>query len=86
MRLRNAIKARVLAIVTCLALTFSTLAVADEQEDLAKESQNPIGSILSTTILKVDGTSHRHRPSRRTGRWTVTIVGPFPLGAGSVVW
>jgi hypothetical protein len=47
MRLRNAIKARVLAIVTCLVLTVSPFALADEQEDLAKESQNPIGNMIS---------------------------------------
>ena len=47
MRLGNAIKARVLAIVTCLVLTISTLAVANELEDLAKESQNPIGNLIS---------------------------------------
>ena len=43
-------------------------------------------SILSTTILKVDGTSHRPRLSQPTGRRTVTIAGPFPSGAGSAVW
>ena len=47
MRLRNAIKARVLAIVTCLVLNVAPFAVADDQEDLAKESQNPIGNIIS---------------------------------------
>ena len=47
MRLRNAIKARILAIVTCLVLTVAPFAVADDQEDLAKESQNPIGNIIS---------------------------------------
>jgi hypothetical protein len=47
MRLRNAIKARVLAIFTCLVLTVSPFALADDQEDLAKESQNPIGNIIS---------------------------------------
>ena len=47
MRLRNAIKARILAIVTCLVLNVAPFAVADDQEDLAKESQNPIGNIIS---------------------------------------
>ncbi len=47
MRPRNATKARIVVIVICLVLTFSTFAVADDQEDLAKESQNPIGNIIS---------------------------------------
>ena len=45
MKLRNAIKARVLAIVTCLVLTVSPFALAGEQEDLAKESQNPNSNV-----------------------------------------
>jgi len=44
---QNTIKVRVLAIVTCLVLTISPFAAANEQEDLAKESQNPIGNIIS---------------------------------------
>ena len=47
MRSRNAIKPRVLAIVTCLVLTISPFAAADDQEGLAKDSQNPIGDIIS---------------------------------------
>jgi len=47
MRSQNVIKARIVVIVTCLVLTISTLAGADDQEDLAKESQNPIGNIIS---------------------------------------
>jgi hypothetical protein len=47
MRLRNAIKARVLAIVTCLVLNVSPFAAADDQEGLGKDSQNPIGDIIS---------------------------------------
>ena len=33
--------------VICIVLTFAKIAIADEQEDLAKESQNPIGNIIS---------------------------------------
>ena len=47
MRPRNTIKVRVLIIAICLVLTTSPFAAADEQEDLAKESQNPIGNIIS---------------------------------------
>ena len=37
----------IMAMVTCIILTLATIAIADEQEDLAKESQNPIGNIIS---------------------------------------
>ena len=37
----------IMAMVTCIVLTFAKIAIADEQEDLAKESQNPIGNIIS---------------------------------------
>ena len=47
MRPQNAIRARIIIIITCLVLTFSTFAVADDKEGLAKESQNPIGNIIS---------------------------------------
>ncbi len=47
MRPWNTIKVRVLIIAICLVLTTSPFAAADEQEDLAKESQNPIGNIIS---------------------------------------
>jgi putative salt-induced outer membrane protein YdiY len=47
MRPLNAIKARIVVIVACLALIISTFATADDQQDLAKESQNPIGNIIS---------------------------------------
>lgn len=47
MKSRNAIKARSVVIVTCLVLAILTSAGADAQEDLAKESQNPIGNIIS---------------------------------------
>jgi Putative MetA-pathway of phenol degradation len=43
----NTIKVKIVVIVTCLILSISTFAKADEQEDLAKESQNPIGNIIS---------------------------------------
>jgi hypothetical protein len=36
-----------MAMVTCIVLTLAPIAVADEEEDLAKESQNPIGNIIS---------------------------------------
>src|SRR5210317_1947547 len=44
---RNVMKTGVMTIVTCLVLIISTFAAADDQEDLAKESQNPIGNIIS---------------------------------------
>ena len=44
---RNVMKTGVMIIVTCLVLIISTFAAADDQEDLAKESQNPIGNIIS---------------------------------------
>ena len=47
MRPRNVIKARIVVIVICLILIVSTFAVADDQQNLAKESQNPIGNIIS---------------------------------------
>jgi hypothetical protein len=47
MRSRNAILTGIVAIVTCLVLTIATFAAADDQADLAKESQNPIGNIIS---------------------------------------
>jgi len=47
MRSQQPIKARISVIVTYLALIISTFAVADVQQDLAKESQNPIGNIIS---------------------------------------
>ncbi len=47
MRQRSAIRARIVVIITCLVLTISTLAGANDQEDLAKESQNPIGNMIS---------------------------------------
>jgi len=37
----------IMAMVTCIVLTLATIAIADAQEDLAKESQNPIGNIIS---------------------------------------
>ena len=40
-------KTGVMTIVTCLVLIISTFAAADDQEDLAKESQNPIGNVIS---------------------------------------
>ncbi len=43
----TAIKAKSVAIVTCLVLSVSLFAKVDAQEDLAKESQNPIGNIIS---------------------------------------
>lgn len=51
MRSRNAIKARIVVIVTCLVLTISPFAAADDQEDLAKKSQNPIGNIISLPLV-----------------------------------
>ena len=47
MRPRNATKTRIMVIVICLVLTVSTFATADDQANLAKESQNPIGNIIS---------------------------------------
>jgi putative salt-induced outer membrane protein YdiY len=47
MRPLNAIKARIVVIVACLVLTISPFAAADDQEGLAKDSQNPIGDIIS---------------------------------------
>ncbi len=47
MRPRNAIKVKIVVIFTCLVLTISTFEVADDQENLAKESQNPSGNIIS---------------------------------------
>jgi hypothetical protein len=47
MRSRIANSARFLIILAFLVLTISTTAMADDQEDLAKESQNPIGNIIS---------------------------------------
>jgi len=44
---RNVMKTGVMIILTCLVLIISTFAAADDQEDLAKESQNPIGNIIS---------------------------------------
>ena len=43
----NVLKSRVVIIMTCLVLTISKFAAADDQEDLAKESLNPIGNIIS---------------------------------------
>lgn len=47
MRPRYANKARIVMIVTYLVLTISMFAEANDQQDLAKESQNPIGNIIS---------------------------------------
>jgi hypothetical protein len=47
MRFRNGINSSVWAIAACLVLTLSVTAMAGETEDLAKESQNPIGNIIS---------------------------------------
>ena len=47
MKSRNAIPARIVAIAACLVLTIATFAGADDQADLAKESQNPVGNIIS---------------------------------------
>jgi len=46
MKPRN-VKTAIMAIATGLVLAVATFAVADNQEDLAKESQNPIGNIIS---------------------------------------
>ena len=37
----------IMAMVACLVLTIVTLAVADDQEDLAKDSRDPIANIVS---------------------------------------
>jgi hypothetical protein len=47
MKSPNVVNITIMAMVACLVLTNVTLAMADEQEDLAKESQNPIGNIIS---------------------------------------
>jgi len=47
MRPQRAVKALIIAIVSSLVLVLSTVATADDQADLAKESQNPIGNIIS---------------------------------------
>ena len=47
MRSRNGINSSVWAIAASLVLILSAIAIADDQEDLAKESQNPIGNIIS---------------------------------------
>ena len=58
-------------IVGLLFLSFIASASADEQEDLAKESQNPIGNIISTADWEADSDE----------RWTV----PFGGGVGRLV-
>ena len=40
-------KTRKLVIVTCLILTIPAFAVADNEEELARASQNPVGDIIS---------------------------------------
>ena len=47
---RNGIKSSIWAIAACLVLTLSVSAMAGETEDLAKESQNPIGNIISLPL------------------------------------
>ena len=47
MRPQHAVKERIIAIVSSLVLILSTVAAAEDQANLAKESQNPIGNIIS---------------------------------------
>jgi len=47
MRSRNGINSSEWAIAASLLLVLSAIAMAGETEDLAKESQNPIGNIIS---------------------------------------
>jgi hypothetical protein len=47
MKPRFFFKVPIMAMAACLFLALATFATADDQEDLAKESQNPIGNIIS---------------------------------------
>jgi hypothetical protein len=47
MKYRHGSKTRKLVIVICLILTIPALAVADDEGELAKASQNPVGDIIS---------------------------------------
>jgi hypothetical protein len=47
MRSLNAISAINTVVIFCLVLTISTFAAAQNQQDLAKEAQNPIGNVIS---------------------------------------
>jgi len=50
MRSRNGINSSEWAIAASLVLVLSAIAMAGETEDLAKESQNPIGNIISLPL------------------------------------
>ena len=47
MKYRRGSKTRKLVIVICLILTIPAFAVADDEGELAKASQNPVGDIIS---------------------------------------
>ena len=56
-----------MAMVACLFSTIVTLAVADDQEDLAKESQNPIANI--------DMAAKRHKKHKNITLYLIISMG-----------
>ena len=79
MRPRNATKTRIMVIVICLVLTVSTFATADDQANLAKESQNPIGNIISLPFENNFDFGDWEADS--DDRWTVPVGG----GVGKLI-
>ena len=79
MRPRNATKTRIMVIVICLVLTVSTFATADDQANLAKESQNPIGNIISLPFENNFDFGVGEADS--DDRWTVPVGG----GVGKLI-
>jgi hypothetical protein len=74
-------KARMVVLAACLVFSIPTLVVADAQKNLAKESQNPIGNIIS---LPFENNFDFRVGPENASVYTLNIKPVYPLNLGKV--